>query len=314
MNSTGPTISVVIPTRSRETRLRFALEALAAQTLDRDRFEVIVARADDGDPGHGDPPKDLELRTLQGPAGPAAQRNQGWRAARGELIAFTDDDCRPDPCWLERLAAAADGSPATILQGRTEPDPDEDHLLHGRARSIEILDLDGWYPTCNIAYPRELLERLGGFDEDFPTSWGEDTDLGFRAAAEGAEVRFVADAVVHHAVHARTIGDAVAEALRRDSIPMVIARHPESRRHLYLGVFVRRTHASFLLAVAGLLFARRAPLISLLAALPYLGARRRLTATTLPKALAHLPANAIVDGAEVFAVGRAAIRHRVLVL
>lgn len=314
MSGAGLSVSVVIPTRSRETRLRFALEALAAQTLDRDRFEVIVVRAEDGDQDRGDAPEGLEVRMLEGPAGPAAQRNQGWRAARGALIAFTDDDCRPDPRWLERLLESSNGEPATIFQGRTEPDPAELHLLHGRARSIEILDPDGWYPTCNIAYPRALLERLGGFDEAFPTAWGEDSDLGFRAAAEGAELRFVEGALVYHAVHARTLGDAIAEALRRDSIPIVIARHPQSRRHLFLGVFARRTHASLLLALAGLPFARRVPLVSLLAALPYIGARRRLTPRTLPKALAHLPANALVDAAEVFAVGRAAIRNRVFVL
>ena len=304
----------MIPTRSRETRLSFALEALAAQTLSHDRFEVIVVRADDSAPDHAEPPEGLDLRFLEAPAGPATQRNVGWRAARGELIAFTDDDCRPGPGWLAELAAAAEADRERILQGRTEPDPDELHLLHGRARSIDIRDADDWYPTCNIAYPKSLLDRLGGFDEQFPTSWGEDTDLGFRAAAAGAELRYVGDALVHHAVHARTLGDAVAEALRRDSIPLVIARHPESRRGLYLGVFVRRTHARFVFALLGLTILRRSPLLSLLALLPYVGSRRRLTPGSLPKAMVHLPGNALVDGAEVYAVARAAARNRVFVL
>jgi len=112
-------VSVVIPTRNRETRLRFALEALAAQTLPRERFEVVVVRASDAEEPLVSAPPGLPVRFLACPPGPAAQRNLGWRAARAPLIAFTDDDCRPAPDWLERLVAAADSS-GGILQGRTE--------------------------------------------------------------------------------------------------------------------------------------------------------------------------------------------------
>jgi glycosyltransferase involved in cell wall biosynthesis len=136
-------VTVVIPTYDRETRLAFALEALAEQTLDRERFEVIVVRA----PGFPkrlltEAPPDLEVNFVRGEvAGPAAQRNVGWRAARGRLVAFTDDDCRPAEDWLERLLAAEAGD-ETILQGRTIADPDEQHLLLGFARSMEVERFD----------------------------------------------------------------------------------------------------------------------------------------------------------------------------
>ena len=59
------------------------------------------------------------------PGGPAAARNEGWRAAGAPLVAFTDDDCVATPVWLEEALRAAREEPGAIVQGRTEPDPDE---------------------------------------------------------------------------------------------------------------------------------------------------------------------------------------------
>ena len=177
---------MVIPTARRETRLAFALEALASQTLAPERFEVVVVRADDPGPTT-DAPDGLNVTFLSAPpgAGAAAGRNIGWRAAAAPLVAFTDDDCRPAPEWLERLLDAAGEDGERILQGRTEPDPDERVRLHGLATTQTIVGPTPWYQTCNIAYPRALLERLDGFDERF--DGGEDADLGLRAVEGGAQ-------------------------------------------------------------------------------------------------------------------------------
>ena len=162
-----PEVTVVVPTYRRDTRLAFTLDGLAAQTLDRSRFEVLVVRDDDAElPGAM--PEGLDVRVITQPApGPAMRRNRGWQEARGSLIAFTDDDCRPAPGWLEALLEAhLQTGPDTVLEGRTEPDPDEAHLFHGLARSMEVYGPNRWYPTCNLAMPRELIERLDGFDEE----------------------------------------------------------------------------------------------------------------------------------------------------
>ncbi len=89
------------------------------------------------------------------------RRNRGWQEARGALIAFTDDDCRPAPGWLARSLDAHAQVPgaAVVLEGRTEPDPDEAHLFGGLARSMEVYGPNRWYPTCNLALPRDLIER-----------------------------------------------------------------------------------------------------------------------------------------------------------
>jgi GT2 family glycosyltransferase len=307
----------VIATYRRESRLAFLLEALAEQTLDPARFEVIVVRAEA--PGaKAEPPTALDVRFLDGPAvaGPGELRNIGWPAARAPLVAFTDDDCRPTPGWLAALLEAHASSPEAVLQGPTQPDPDELPQLYGLARTQAIDGPTPWYETCNIAYPRTLLESLGGFDEEFDGG-GEDADLGLRAVAGGARREFVPNAGVWHAVHARHLWDAVRDARRWHTIPLVIGRHPEQREQLELGLFWRAGHSRVLAALAGVALGRGRPALALAATAPYL--RHHLRGyggggRAVARALVDLPARAVVDLAGVAATARAAIRHRTAVL
>jgi glycosyltransferase involved in cell wall biosynthesis len=169
----GPEIAVVVPSHDRPLRLRWLLNALEEQTLPRDRFEVVVVHDSSG------PETEELLRThplaaegvlrhrafAPGP-GPAHKRNAGWRMARAPLVAFTDDDCRPPPEWLERALAGARRHPGAIVQGTTRPDPDEEELVlaAAHARTQRIDPPSPWAETCNIVYPRDVLEAVGGFD------------------------------------------------------------------------------------------------------------------------------------------------------
>lgn len=315
--ASDPQIAVVIPTRRRETRLAFVLEALGAQTLDRSQFEVVVVRDGDAAEPFAQPPPGLPVRFLEGPgvAGPTAKRNVGWRATAAPLVAFTDDDCRTHPSWLESLVAAADGA-GTFMQGRTDPDPDERHLLHGFARSQAIGGLSGWYETCNMAYPRELLERLGGFDESLPFG-GEDTDIAYRAIEAGARPEYVDSALVWHAVMHRSPQRALREASSWSEMSGVVAKHPELREALYRGVFWRKSHAALLLAAAGLPFARRHPAIAVAAALPYLELRvnwRAPSARRVARRVAALPVWVAIDAVEIASRLPAAVRNRAFVI
>jgi GT2 family glycosyltransferase len=310
----APEIAVVIATTRRETRLAFALDALCEQTLPRALFEVVVVRGEH-DGGRTVPPAGLPVRVIERPpAGPAALRNAGWRATGAPLVAFTDDDCRPAPDWLERLRAA--GRDGGFVQGRTEPDPDERHLLYGLARTQRIEAPDGWYQTCNMLYPRALLERLGGFDERFAggaggPEGGEDTDLALRALRAGARFSFADRAVVWHAVHPRHAWHAVRDARRWRTIAPLVARYPEQRRALHRRVFWKPQHERVLLAAAALL-ARRPAL-----AAPYLldhAARYDWSARGLARAALDLPPRAAADAAEVAVALAAAARERALVL
>lgn len=320
--SAAAEIAVVIPTWDRENRLAFALEALAAQTLERDRFEVIVARAQGAREPLAGAPEGLRVSFLESGGGPATRRNLGWRRSEAPLIVFTDDDCRPSPGWLAALGDAAARNPGAIVQGRTEPDPDERHLLTGLARSIEVTGPSPWYETCNIAYPRAVLEAVGGFDQGLDECWGEDTDLGLRARAQGAGHVFAADALAWHAVVARPLPAAVRQARRRRWLAPLIARHPELRSQLRLGLAANESHLTLPLALAGWLLGRRHGRgLAVALALPYLApalARHLAAGPRSPRALArvliHLPAAALVDLAEITATAGGAIRDRTPVI
>ncbi len=312
----APEIAVVIATRGREARLAFALDSLVGQ-LDPDRFEVVVVRDADAPQPFAQPPDGLRVRylTLDGSAGPAPKRNLGWRATQAPLVAFTDDDCRAAPGWLATLLASADGD-STFLQGRTAPDPEELHLLHGLARSVEVAEATGWFETCNIAYPRALLERVGGFDESFDFG-GEDTDIAWRAIENGAEPAFVAEALVWHAVMSRSIGRAFAEARRWPATPGLIKRHPELHDSLYGRHFWSPEHMGIVVALAGLAVAGRSRSLALAALVPYLSMRvnwRQPRPRRILRSLATLPLFAAIDATEVAARLPAAIRHRVAVI
>jgi GT2 family glycosyltransferase len=317
-----PEVAVVIPTFRRETRLRFALEALAAQTIGTDRFEVIVVRAPGAEGPFASAPEGLDARFVTASqTGPGPQRNAGWRAAEAPLVVFTDDDCRPAADWLEALLAAAGNG--ALVQGRTLPDPDEAHLRTGLARTIEIDAPSRWYETCNLAYPRELLEGLGGFDEEFGLPpWGEDTDLGLRAREAGAELRYAPEALVWHAIVPGTLPGALAEARRRVWLPKVVARHPEQRGALYRRWFANRAHAA-VLAGALLLAAapRRTPALVAVATVPFVahnlahGRGRGIASVEgLTRFALMLPARLAIDVVETAATLRGSAKHGALVI
>ena len=312
-----PEIAVVIPTHERETRLAFALEALAGQTLARDRFEVIVVRSAEGSGPFAAAPPGLDVKFLEhrGPRGPGAQRNTGWRATDAPLVAFTDDDCRPAPDWLElMLGASRDGA---IVQGCTFPDPSERHLLLGFARSMELGHASEWYETCNIAYPRDLLERLGGFDDEFRFA-AEDGDLGLRAREAGAGRVFEIRSIVLHAVHPLSLRQALRSTRVSATIPLLVGRHPVHRENLVAGVFWKPSHLRLPLALVGLAVARRRPVLGLAAVLPYLDLYVGWRAVTTPRGAARaaidLAGRALVDATEIAHTLRGAIRERVLVI
>jgi glycosyltransferase involved in cell wall biosynthesis len=316
--SAGPEISVVVPAHDRRERVALLLDALREQTLAPSQFEVIVV--DDGssdgtsellDEAAGG---DLPLRSIRRPAaaGPAVARNEGWRAARAALVAFTDDDCEPAPRWLERLLEAAAERPGHLLQGRTEPNPREAAANGPFSRTIASTSLGPWFQTCNVAYPRDLLAHLGGFDERYPSPGAEDTDLAWRAIEAGAPASYVHDALVHHAVNDLGPLGQLQVALRWTDAVWIFRRHPGLRRELHAGIFRKPSHPKALLALAGLALCRRLPL-ALLAMLPYYReARGRLNAVGGSRR--DVPYLFLHDLVETTGAVRGAVRYRVPVL
>src|SRR3954453_23845971 len=282
MEASRPEVSVVVPSHERGTRLRWLLNALEEQTLPRSQWELVVvfdSTDDTEELVRTHPLAPRYVRLTPGTGTPSRQRNAGWREARAPLIAFTDDDCRPDREWLARMVQIAAGNPGAIVQGRVRPDPFETDILAApHARTIEVDPPGPFAQTCNVLYPRELLERVGGFEESFPLMSGEDTDLYERAREAGAAYVGAPDALVYHAVESSSLIGALRRSIRWQHLAYVVKRHPHVRERLDLRVFWRRSHTLLALAVGGALAARSVRPAAALT-LPYLAhvVRRRGT-------------------------------------
>lgn len=181
--------SVVIPTFGRPRQVRECLESLADQTMGREEFEVIVV--DDGGPEPLDAvvaefESRLQIRLFkQRNAGPGAARNQGIRQARAPLVAFTDDDCRPQSTWLAFLVAAEATYPGSLIGGTTVNGLPDDVFA---ATSQFVVDLvyehfnvdpcNAYFVTSNnMLCPRDRVLSLGGFDTTFAFAGGEDREF-----------------------------------------------------------------------------------------------------------------------------------------
>jgi GT2 family glycosyltransferase len=228
------------------------------------------------------------------------------------VIAFTDDDCEPTPGWLDAGLRALAGGGADFVQGATVPNPRELDRLGPFSRTIEITGPDPNFHTCNIFYPRRLLEEVGGFDTATFARMpgGEDSDLAWRAIAAGAKPGFAADAVVHHAVNdLGPVGKLKVAARWRDGMA-VYSRHPELRDRVFThGIFWKREHYLFVRALLACLLPRRLAWLRAVLVLPYLRSLYgRGALHGQPLALA--PYFAAHDLVEVVTVARAAARYR----
>src|SRR5919107_2893076 len=167
MSAELPFLSVIVPTFQRPDGLSRCLDALAAQELPRARFEVVVV-----DDGSAEPPRAIVSRFMprldvrlivQQNAGPAAARNAGAAAARGTLLVFTDDDCRPDPRWLRVIADAAARHPDCAIGGRVQNALGDGLYSTASQLLIEFLyeyynvgeSTGRFFITSNLAFPTE---------------------------------------------------------------------------------------------------------------------------------------------------------------
>jgi GT2 family glycosyltransferase len=319
----SPDVSVVIASHGRPIRLRWLLNALEEQTLQADRWDVTVVHDYDTDTAarifddHG-PARQGRLHQMsvtRDMTSPARQRNIGWRAATGALVAFVDDDCRPDPRWLELLVEEAGRHPGAFVQGATRPDPFEhDVFAAPHPHTVSAEPPNRFAQSCNILYPRSLLEQLGGFEEKLVT--GEDFDLSIRARGLGAAHVGAPEAVVFHAVEAMTLPESILTGLKWRHLALVAKRHPHIRRSLTLRMFWEPDHLLVTLLLVGAVASRRCPGAGALA-LPWVAkrsVRRGRRPVDVAVSVLELPGRAVDEVARVLTFAAGSVRHRTLVL
>ncbi len=197
-----PSVSVVVCSYNGGRTIRRCLEGLAA--LEYPDFEVIVV--DDGstdDTAAIAREYDVNLiRTTN--RGLSSARNTGLRAARGEIVAYIDDDAWPDPHWLHYLAATFLGSTHAAAGGPNVAPPGDGAIAECVANSpggpvhVLLTDREAEHiPGCNMAFRRACLEAIGGFDEQFRVA-GDDVDVCWRLQERGWTIGFHPAAMVWH--------------------------------------------------------------------------------------------------------------------
>ena len=234
--TTRPSVSVVVPVYNGEATIAECVDSLLALRYPEDRIELLVVDngSRDGTLGVLRRYGPRIVRLEESTRGPAAARNAGLRAAAGEVVAFTDADCRVDPDWLTAVVAPLDDPRVGIVGGtmRVIPAVGEvarfKEVIRDRRQSIEFFQ-PPYAGTANWASRRIVLQELGGFDERFRR--GEDVDLSYRMTQAGYTLAFAPAAVVYHRNEDRLAG------LFREGFA-----------HGFHGVLVLKHHAEFVRA------------------------------------------------------------------
>ncbi|MFC4543250.1 glycosyltransferase [Halosolutus amylolyticus] len=181
IDHSDPRVSVVVPTIPANSH-DAVVEHLREQTADA--YEGIVV-------------DDASLDICEA-------RNAGIRAARGDIVALTDDDCRPPRDWLSRVEQAFDRDPDLVC-------------LEGAVHGGRTYDGERRYVGCNLAFDREAALEVGGFRSEF-AGWRDDTEFGWRMERDASgHCAYLDEVRMSHPDQPRaTIDEALESRLRRE--------------------------------------------------------------------------------------------------
>jgi GT2 family glycosyltransferase len=215
---TGAVVSVVVPVCNVVAELPALCEALARQSLPPDRAEVLFV-----DNGSSDGsvawlerwlPENGRLLFSPRPYNAYAARNEGIRRACGQVVAFTDADCRPERDWLEQGLAAVQLAQRVagriVVQRSSQPNWVE-RLDASRFLRQQRYVVESFAATANLFVRMKVFESVGHFDERLIS--GGDQEFGARAHAVGASIDYAPGAIVRHPAR-RRFGDLLGKAHR----------------------------------------------------------------------------------------------------
>lgn len=202
------TFSIIIPTYNRPEKLKTCLDSLLNLDYPPDNFEIIIV--DDG----SNQPLDTLIKPYQNQlnltlirqenAGPAKARNTGANRAKGEYLAFTDDDCTLDSKWLQSLEKGCLETPNALLGGKIiNALPDNPYSTASQVLFDYLYDYYNsnfvqtrFFTTNNFALSRELFNRVGQLDIYF--RFGEDREFCDRWLFAGYSLHYLPQAIIYH--------------------------------------------------------------------------------------------------------------------
>lgn len=205
-----PFVSVVVPVFNDAESLTILLRALAQQNYPRQRFECVVVDNSSEEPICIPPDCPCEVRVFREPrCGSYVARNRGIQEARGEVLAFTDADCIPQPDWLSSAVALlqlADepamvaGRVEVVCRGAARPSIAQWHSVVNDLDQSRFLAEYHFAATANMITTRDVFQRVGDFDPQFFS--GGDLQWGQRAWSNGIQQLYAENIVVRHPARA----------------------------------------------------------------------------------------------------------------
>lgn len=187
-------ISVVIPAHNRNDSLENTLNSLVVQDYAKKNYEIIIV-------GYNKNKTKDVINLLNNPlikyfeidsSYPDKKRNYGIKQAKGEIIAFTDDDCLQQKDWLSKINSAFESDKDLAgVEGKTTQN--NQWIFHHASENLT----GGKYLACNYAFRKEALVKVGGFDENYGF-FREDTDLAFKLLSAGRKIKFDEKILVYH--------------------------------------------------------------------------------------------------------------------
>ena len=199
-----PAVSVIVCTRNGRSRIGDCLRAIGKLTGGGLETLVVDDGSEDGTAEYVARNFPWARMLVLEPCGLSAARNAGADAARGEILAFTDDDCEPDAEWIVRIRPAfQDGRYAAACGPNLPPRPRtwEEAVVGAAPGAPSHVMLDDeeaeHLPGCNLVVRKSAFDAIGGFDPQFHTA-GDDVDFCWRLRDAGFRLGFVPGAFVWH--------------------------------------------------------------------------------------------------------------------
>jgi len=200
-------VSIIIPLKQDQGYLKACIEACLEQSKNDGIEMEIVVLPDDPFPW-----MDSRITMeVTGPVSPARKRNRGAQLSKGDILAFIDDDTRPQPGWLKASlhhftnpAMSAVGGPSITpasdsFRAQISGAVYESWMMSGRERRryLPLKECDVHdFPSCNLLVRKSVFNELGGFGTDF---WpGEDTEFCLALVKKGYRIRYEPRAIVEH--------------------------------------------------------------------------------------------------------------------